>query len=386
MTQEGIAAVQAGDRARARSLLIRVVDLDERNLQAWYWLSRVVETPEEREICLENVLALDPAHTSVQAELAVLRKQMADARDASLMTQGGQTAIASGNGEDQLARDAAGELWLCPYCSRTTGESDRRCPHCRHDLYGREQKSKGHSAYSLGLVLLWVLSANLIWVGLSISYFVSSLVSVGEASPGMGRTLETVRGLLGIEEFGSALPELSLLPIVLVGGGLFLFSLIVAWGLYRRVAFFYWLTVGTILLGLLLLVYVAVSAEKLPVLGLLAGGGCLLLTIGFAFMAYDEFAWESHRLDASVDSDIDGPSALFARGRVYAQHRMWAKAAAHWSRAVALSPSHTDYRLALATAHLNLAEPERAQEHLEVVQELEPQNARARELLEALTH
>jgi hypothetical protein len=231
---------------------------------------------------------------------------------------------------------------------------------------------------------MWVASANLIWGGLAISYLLSGLVSLGGAAPGVGRTVETVRDLLGIEEVGFGIPELSLVPIILVGGGLFLFSLILAWGLYRRLSTFYWLTVGVILLGFLALVAVAVSAEKVPVLGLLAGGGCLLLTIAFAFMAYDEFAWESHRLDASVDRDVDGPSALFSRGRRYAGHGMWAKAAAHWSRAVAHNPGHTDYRLALATAYLNLAQPDRAQEHLEAVQQFEPDNARVRELLESL--
>jgi hypothetical protein len=262
--------------------------------------------------------------------------------------------------------------------------SDRRCQHCRHDLYGREPKSNGHSSYSLGLVLPWVLTANVIWVGLIISYSLSSLASVQVASAGVGRTLGTVRGLLGIEEFGFGIPELPLVPIVLIGGGLFLFSLVVAWGLYRRLTFFYWLTVAVILLGFLLLVSVAVSVENVPMLGILAGGGCLLLTIGFAFMAYDEFAWESHRLDASLDGDVDGASALFSRGRAYAGHGMWAKAGAHWSRAVALNPGHADYRLALATAYINLARPERAQEHLEAAQQVEPKNARVRELLETL--
>jgi len=36
-----------------------VVEADEGVVQAWYWLSRVVEAPHERRICLENVLALD---------------------------------------------------------------------------------------------------------------------------------------------------------------------------------------------------------------------------------------------------------------------------------------------------------------------------------------
>jgi tetratricopeptide (TPR) repeat protein len=381
---EGIAAVQAGDRAYARSLLIRVVASDQGNLQAWYWLSRVAETPEEREVCLENVLALDPAHVPIQKELADLRKHMAESGDESLRTEDGQLDAASGTAKDPLSRGAVEEPWLCPFCGGATGESDRRCPHCGHGLYSREPKSKGHSGYSLGLVLLWVLSANLFWLALSFSYLLSALRSNLVPASGLGRSLETVMELLGVEGVGSALPGPALLPIALVTGGLFLFSLLVAWGLYRRLAVFYWLTVGVILVGFLLLIYLAVSAEKMPILGLLAGGVCLLLTIAFAFMAHDEYAWESHRLDAFVDSDVDGPSTLFARGRVHARQGMWAKAAAHWSRAVVLNPGHVDYRLALATAYLNLVEPEQARKHLAVVQDLDPDNARAQALLEHL--
>lgn len=73
--QEGIAAAKRGDKARARELLVQVTEVDDYNEQAWLWLSGVVESDEEREICLENVLTINPQNAFAQRGLALLRQQ-----------------------------------------------------------------------------------------------------------------------------------------------------------------------------------------------------------------------------------------------------------------------------------------------------------------------
>lgn len=73
----GQAAREAGDAAEARRLLSEVVVRDEVNLEAWLQLSQVAETAEDREICLENVLALDQENTQAQEGLATLREASA---------------------------------------------------------------------------------------------------------------------------------------------------------------------------------------------------------------------------------------------------------------------------------------------------------------------
>jgi hypothetical protein len=45
LLNKGIAATRSGDDARARKILLDVVTRDELNVQAWRWLSSVVETP-----------------------------------------------------------------------------------------------------------------------------------------------------------------------------------------------------------------------------------------------------------------------------------------------------------------------------------------------------
>ncbi|MBN1979216.1 MAG: hypothetical protein JW918_17605 [Anaerolineae bacterium] len=74
--REGIAAAKAGQDERARELLIRVVACDERNAQAWLWLSGVAESLEDRKACLENVIEIDPDNAAAHKGLAWVQQQM----------------------------------------------------------------------------------------------------------------------------------------------------------------------------------------------------------------------------------------------------------------------------------------------------------------------
>jgi hypothetical protein len=85
-----IAAAKAGRKAEARRLLEMVLDADERNERAWLWLSDVVESDEERIVCLENVLAINPDNEMARKGLAALRAAPAvDRSPSSHATQEG---------------------------------------------------------------------------------------------------------------------------------------------------------------------------------------------------------------------------------------------------------------------------------------------------------
>lgn len=60
LLKEGAAAVKAGQSARARTLLQRVLRQRPSDASAWLWLSGAVETDDERRECLEKVLEIDP--------------------------------------------------------------------------------------------------------------------------------------------------------------------------------------------------------------------------------------------------------------------------------------------------------------------------------------
>ena len=69
LLSRGIAAAKAKQRHRAREYLMKVVELDEGNEQAWLWLSGVMDALEDQRICLENVLVINPQNAHARAGL-----------------------------------------------------------------------------------------------------------------------------------------------------------------------------------------------------------------------------------------------------------------------------------------------------------------------------
>lgn len=60
----------------ARRLLLQVTELDETNVQAWLWLSAVMDELIDKYTCLENVLALEPHNQAAQAGLRKITRQV----------------------------------------------------------------------------------------------------------------------------------------------------------------------------------------------------------------------------------------------------------------------------------------------------------------------
>lgn len=68
--EQGIVALRAGDRARARALLVAAVRAEPRDPRAWVWLAGALDEPARRRECLERALALDPQNAAARAGLA----------------------------------------------------------------------------------------------------------------------------------------------------------------------------------------------------------------------------------------------------------------------------------------------------------------------------
>lgn len=75
MVREGENALKAGRKEEARALLMKAVELDELNEDAWLWLSAVVETPEDQQTCLENVLAINPSNERARQGMKYIEQQ-----------------------------------------------------------------------------------------------------------------------------------------------------------------------------------------------------------------------------------------------------------------------------------------------------------------------
>jgi tetratricopeptide (TPR) repeat protein len=106
LLKQGIAAFKAGRKAEARELLLQLTEQDERNEMAWLWLSGAVDTDEERLICLENVLAINPNNGMAGRGIEALRKSSPELfsprEEEATLQPSGETKI---DVESRLARE-----------------------------------------------------------------------------------------------------------------------------------------------------------------------------------------------------------------------------------------------------------------------------------------
>jgi|FLYN01.1.fsa_nt_gi tetratricopeptide (TPR) repeat protein len=95
MVREGINAYRAGKKEEARALLLRAVEIDQYNEQAWLWLSAVVDSPEEQRTCLENVLTINPNNERARQGLELLSKEPSAAPPAADPSPSDEDVLAS---------------------------------------------------------------------------------------------------------------------------------------------------------------------------------------------------------------------------------------------------------------------------------------------------
>ena len=79
--RDGKKAARAGDNMRAHALFRQAIEIDPYHEQLWLWLASVVESDEDKRVCFENVLELNPANPTARQQL---RKLEAKARRAAL--------------------------------------------------------------------------------------------------------------------------------------------------------------------------------------------------------------------------------------------------------------------------------------------------------------
>lgn len=72
LLRQAIEDVRNGSRAVARQKLEKVVEADENSEKGWLWLASVVDTDEEKRICLENVLHINPDNERARLALQAL--------------------------------------------------------------------------------------------------------------------------------------------------------------------------------------------------------------------------------------------------------------------------------------------------------------------------
>ncbi|MBI1881290.1 MAG: tetratricopeptide repeat protein [Chloroflexi bacterium] len=142
-----IGPAKTSQRERARQLLLQVTELDETNITAWLWLSTVLDSAEEQQICLENALTLDPENKAARAGLARLDQLARTPRPESEPTKTKQPPAGQNNATPQLETSPpprqgkvvptppkkAGGI-PCPFCQQPITATEATCSHCHLPL------------------------------------------------------------------------------------------------------------------------------------------------------------------------------------------------------------------------------------------------------------
>jgi tetratricopeptide (TPR) repeat protein len=399
LLRDGITAARAGQKERARDLLLRAIEQNERSEPAWLWLSGLVDDPEERRICLENVLAINPNNAAALAGLRYL-----DGSDQSPVgSRGGppglqrQAAQATGGAGDvpDLRQEPATfappeppasqptvqapaptiqpdlraaptpapsipprsapatlefDPYGCPYCGGSVSSNEPRCDNCGRLVELRYRKRS--DGQWLGWLAMFVALQGVVGVGEA--YFALQVAKIGQLPAWLSAS--PIKFLIGPAfHLASLEPNLDRLgqTLVVMNGVLAALCVALALGLVLRSRTAYFAALFVV--GLL-----AVTA----VVGLVVGySGLLPGLVRLALVAYcfkwlmdaaPAFEWAARRYNPDIDPDLQTDLDYYDQGSRYWDMGMWAKAAAHWQVASRLVPAKVEYHTSLARAYVKL--------------------------------
>ncbi|MFQ5401390.1 MAG: hypothetical protein ACE5E7_17550 [Anaerolineae bacterium] len=386
--QAGIAAVKAGERDKARALLTQLLQIDERNEQAWLWLSGVVNTDDERRQCLENVLAINPDNEPARRGLTRLGvKQPTGGREEVIVRQEieppslaaailyperhtkewrtDKPAISKKKPDVVYVSGSsfhdvwASEVDICAFCAHEVRPEDDRCPGCRRRLAAEHYR---YPRPTVDTYIFWVL-----------------LLGLGQIF-----LIQLLYNIIISHHLAATFWPASMMVAMFV----------VAFGVYFRRGWAY--TSAILLLSLILLVGVfawllpadssTLGMDNLdPAIGKIVhaamsglGGflqffqmGAAVLAMYFGiFKAGPDFEKVTTRQLAAVTKGLREGSDYHVVARRLAHAGLWASAVLHWQRAAAKDPNQPIYQRHLAQGYAHLGFYDRSLNVLESARRL----------------
>jgi tetratricopeptide (TPR) repeat protein len=377
---DGIRAVRAGDRARARELLLAVVQADEANEPAWLWLSAALDEPADQLRALENVLVLNPRQPQALAGAQKLRLALGIPIPAVLQpappmvepAAGGHPAAppvpavpaprtlgAATVGVDPTAGDE--DPYQCAYCGRPTTADDTRCPHC------------GRSLLAPGL-----------WYGGTYLYVTLILTGILFQTAMVEALAVFLR-----DSFPTALriiPFASLLTTNLVAPAIVrvLLWMLVLFMLLDEASFAYRAALAVAVADLVWTGIAYGLGWLSPIIAGLNGGLAGIFGL-LALSAVISQVQSRVRLKVVPARNITGAIALDRQAKLNARQGQWALAALHWQRAISRAPRDPKYYKSLGKAQVRLRRYTQAAQTFHYGTELDPADKEFSRLIEALS-
>ena len=368
--KQGIAAAEAGQNIEARTLLKAVVKADETQVAAWLWLYKVVDSLEEKEVCLENVLTLEPDNEYAKERLARIKAQQAQFFAAPLNEPAAPEPVITPFKDMPITaeyphQDEFDDPLLCPYCLALTQADNKRCPACKQPLIVRRRVQEERTvwlwrAFFLQLVVAFFLVAFGAGYAALMGKFngISNPVPFlplyfGQAVDQPAQQIETILQVFPIWAFWG-----------IIGASVYLLLLMAL--LITRVAYgnVLYLISATITLGLgvvlLMFYYSSWAAIGAGIAAVILGAAQIIIT----FNLWNDFTFKEGRLSLRLDRGVKNARSLAISGRKYSQLEMWGLAFIHLRRAAAREPANVTHHIGLITACLKVNRPDLAQEAL----------------------
>lgn len=400
----GVEAARKGDKALAQRLLLQVVEQDERNERAWLWLSSVVEAYEDRLVCLENVLAINPDSLPAKRGLNQLKSKGITAEKPSEPSPHAPLLTATEEGEvveyvfrkelppisaaaavlyperqvmelrwqerttlhsipavTYESHTAYNDVWekeseICAYCACEVEYDATHCPQCKRKLLTSQFTFAKPSA---DLIVYFVLI-----VGTAQLYFVQALVDLIVQAPLLEvawhiilfLVLLGLSGGIALRRFWAYSASIVILVLIF---SIMLLDAVVGLPNVNLVTTPSGLQYFEALAASPFLTLIRPVLDYLPSFQMLA---VFLALVYGIFKAGPDFERIRMRLIAQVGKGLNDASAFYSAGKFYADKGMWASAVLHFQRAAANEPNRAYYHLATGKAYAQLGFKERARD------------------------
>ena len=131
LVRNGRAAIKAGERDRARQLLLQATEYDRDNSDAWLWLSATTDDQTEQKQYLEWAVAANPANSAAVRGLGIITGKI---KPADLVPQGQSVTPHTPHTPEQPEPANAAQTFTCPQCGGRLRfdphNQDLRCDNC----------------------------------------------------------------------------------------------------------------------------------------------------------------------------------------------------------------------------------------------------------------
>ncbi|MBN1485415.1 MAG: hypothetical protein JXA37_11910 [Chloroflexia bacterium] len=398
LLQQGIESAQKGWVKEANQYLRRVVELDERNVTAWLWLSSVVGNLDEMEVCLQNVLAIDPDNAAAQRGLEQVQQQKSEhapkfvEATAAAPSIGATDILEALPGDDLTKKDVPptpSNEYGCPYCGKPTDPEDERCPSCRGNLWVRFRQQEHRSTWFWVALTMQIFTTA--WYFLTLFLLLAALIILLEFEYGIEfrNPLAIMRVYFGatsgippdiVQKILQTIPRALFFSLLLPVG----FSAAVLVGLLFRWRPAYFAFLANALYTVV--IAFATTLNKYGPGGLIMGTGLFfpILSLVAAFQMRDDFFMEKRRILLRTDPDISGGLGYLVRGREYARLKMWALAAVHLERATGQMPHEVEGCIWLALSYIETDRYDSAKWALDQARRINTNDPRIADVAKAL--